>query len=133
MKSFYILAFIMLILSAVFARREYFENPTTPSSITTIITPTSEVDISGNAEITDSAQLLRDIRSTIRNELLSNKAITSNTSKSSICKEAPSEISQCIQQGAAFNNANPAQQKPFDMNMYIRKDSIPCHACTLDY
>ena len=36
-------------------------------------------------------------------------------------------------QGQEHSRATRPTYCPKDMNEYIRKDSIPCYACTLDY
>ena len=71
-------------------------------------------------------QFLKDIRSVVRDEIIANNMATSNTAKASIENKQAIE-SPASMQGKVFSN--PA----YDMNQYIRKDSIPCYACSLDY
>lgn len=146
MNNFYIIAAILLILSAVFARREYFvANPTNINidSVSrflagiAILKPVdasgndiSGNDISGNDISTQNPQLVKDIRSAVRDEIIATNLASSNTAKAATgasCNQ-PTILTPSLQQGQQFSN--PAT---YDMNQYIRKDSIPCHACTLDY
>lgn len=168
MNRVYIIAFVLLIITAVFAKKEYFTDPTNINndiisrfvSSTNILTPAAtgttaqqtaasagttaqqtaaaagttavQKDISDN-DVNDSwksqfngMQFLKDIRSVVRDEIIANNMATSNTAKASIENKQAIE-SPASMQGKVFSN--PA----YDMNQYIRKDSIPCYACSLDY
>ncbi len=144
MNNFYIIAIVLLIFCAIFARREYFiADPTNinKDSATRFlagIAVLKPVDLSGNDisgnnisgnNITKNPQLIKDIRSVVRDEIIAANVTSANTAKAATgasCNQATT-LTPSLQQGQQFSN--PA----YDMNQYIRKDSIPCHACTLDY
>jgi hypothetical protein len=69
--------------------------------------------------------LMKDIRSVVKEEIRANN-MNVNTQKRSDAKLAADTVS--LLQGRQYTD--PAK---YDMNEYIRKDSIPCYACTLDY
>lgn len=84
----------------------------------------------------ERAKLLRDIQQVVHNEVASQKSMTKgaqaffqqNPDGSSIYSDgSPSE-----KQGCEMYGVRP-KWCPKDMNEYIRKDSIPCWNCTLDY
>jgi hypothetical protein len=68
---------------------------------------------------------MKDIRSVVKEEIRANN-MNVNTQKRSDAKLAADTVS--LLQGRQYTD--PAK---YDMNEYIRKDSIPCYACTLDY
>jgi hypothetical protein len=97
---------------------------------TTTATQNKLVDVSDNdwKSQFNGMQFLKDIRSVVRDEIIANNIATANTTKAAIENKVAQEVqTPSIMQGKAFSN--PA----YDMNQYIRKDSIPCYACTLDY
>lgn len=107
---------------------------TTPSSVTTPATlATSDIDALA-LDKQERAKFLRDIQDIVRTELLANKQITTANSQpilaGSIKEPSGNQIAE--QQG---REAVTAREKACskDMSQYIRKDSIPCWNCTLDY
>lgn len=152
MNKVYIIGFILLVITAVFAKKEYFTDPTNINNDSStrflnaikILTPAqtadavklvdvSDNDVSGNdvsgnwLSQFNGMQFLKDIRSVVRDEIIANNIATSNTAKASSIENKEIPQSPSIVQGKVFSN--PA----YDMNQYIRKDSIPCYACSVDY
>lgn len=90
------------------------------------------------------SDMLRDIQSIVHNELISNLQMTSSNSQPYLQKmkrngkskdddddDCDDQIAE--QQGKEMSTTRPKRPCPQDMNDYIRKDSIPCMGCTLDY
>jgi hypothetical protein len=129
--------------------------PVTPSGTATLdpgaITPQRtdiipQISISGSGynamTLQQRMDLLKDVQKAVRNELLSNRStmpiLSGETRKS---KDTDSTA-----QGKEYENSchkdseyrcpkNPDGSCPPipDMSEYIRKDSIPCYGCSLDY
>lgn len=84
----------------------------------------------------ERAKLLRDIQQVVHNEVASQKSMT---------KGAQAFFQQNPDGSSIYSDGSPAEKQgcemygvrpkwcPKDMNEYIRKDSIPCWNCTLDY
>jgi hypothetical protein len=118
-----------------------------PSAITpqrTDIIPQISISGSGYNAMTlqQRADLLRDVQKAVRNELLSHRStmpiLSGETRKS--------QDTDSTAQGKEYENSchkdteyrcpkNPDGSCPPipDMSEYIRKDSIPCYGCSLDY
>jgi len=106
--------------------------PTTPATATTIATSNMDalaLDTQGRAKF------LRDIQDIVRTELLATKQITTANSQPilSATTAKPNATAQISEQQG--QEAVTAREKACakDMSQYIRKDSIPCWNCTLDY
>lgn len=69
-------------------------------------------------------RLAKRITSQLRSELLSQRATEPIDNKYAPCELSPSDAEA---QGAEYTQAKPG----FNINDYIRKDSIPCWACSL--
>jgi hypothetical protein len=120
---------------------------TTPTSTTTTTTatntaPTSATTIATSAidalalDRQERSKFLRDIQDIVRTEMLSTKQITTANSQpvlSAATTAKPTATGQISEQQG--REAVTAREKacPKDMSEYIRKDSIPCWNCTLDY
>jgi hypothetical protein len=84
----------------------------------------------------ERAKLLRDIQQVVHNEVASQKSMT---------KGAQAFFQQNPDGSSTYSDGSPAEKQgcemygvrpkwcPKDMNEYIRKDSIPCWNCSLDY
>jgi hypothetical protein len=84
----------------------------------------------------ERAKLLRDIQSIVHNEVASQKGMT---------KGAQAFFQQNPDGSSTYSDGSPSEKQgcemygvrpkwcPKDMNEYIRKDSIPCWNCSLDY
>ena len=93
------------------------------------------------------SDLIRDIREVIRNELSRFKSMTTASSQDVLKEQAKKNISRKMdsdndisvsrqmaeQQGREMSAYSPKRECPANMDEYIRKDSIPCWGCTLDY
>ena len=94
------------------------------------------------------SDLIRDIREVIRNELSRFKSMTTASSQDVLKEQAQKDnkvisrkmdndidVSNQIaeQQGREMSAYNPKRECPANMDEYIRKDSIPCWGCSLDY
>ena len=82
----------------------------------------------------DKAALLRDIQEIVRTELLQQQKLTTASSQPVLRAGADGNIlmSPAAVQGQELSTARD-KFCPKNMNEYIRKDSIPCWNCTLDY
>jgi hypothetical protein len=114
--------------------------PTVPASasaaqptVTQTIAPTS-AEAAIAKEKQDRANLLRDIQEVVRNELLQQQKLTSSSSQPILRAGADGNrmMSPATAQGRELSTSRE-KLCPKDMNEYIRKDSIPCWNCTLDY
>ena len=105
---------------------------TTPTPATTIATSPMDA-VALNTQ--DRAKFLRDVQDIVRAELLATKQITTASAQPVLCGSAntPTASGQIAEQQG--REAVTAREKacPKDMSEYIRKDSIPCWNCTLDY
>ena len=84
----------------------------------------------------ERAKLLRDIQQVVHNEVASQKSMT---------KGAQAFFQQNPDGSSTYSDGSPSEKQgcemygvrpkwcPKDMNEYIRKDSIPCWNCSLDY
>jgi hypothetical protein len=70
------------------------------------------------------SDFLKSIQKIIRNELLASRSTDSDMMGSS---DASCNSSDATQQGQDYMSAKS------DMSKYIKKDSIPCYGCSLDY
>ena len=119
----------------------------TPTPATTVATPTPATAPVASTTIATSnmdalalntqerAKFLRDIQDIVRTELLATKQITTANSQPvlSATTAKPTATGQISEQQG--QEAVTAREKACakDMSQYIRKDSIPCWNCTLDY
>lgn len=104
-----------------------------------------EVSISGSGynamDLQQKAELLKDIQKLVKNEVLAHRATTPI-----ISGETEHKKTDCTSQGTEYENSchkdteyrcpkNPDGSCPPvpDMSEYIKKDSIPCFGCSLDY
>jgi hypothetical protein len=83
----------------------------------------------------ERSKFLRDIQDIVRTEVLATKQITTANAQPVLSSTGSTPIATgqiAEQQG---REAVTAREKacPKDMSQYIRKDSIPCWNCTLDY
>lgn len=108
------------------------------SEIAPNLTDTSKVAM--NAQ--NKSKLLQDIQQIVRNECMNEKLMTTAKSqdilKTDKNKDKESDSGLCgsqiaEQQGREMAAKRPERPCPYDMNQYVRKDSIPCWGCTLDY
>ncbi len=133
MKQFYLIVAIILLIAALFsAKYEFFSNitaspaaPVTPAAPATASPAAPAAPASPAAAQINIEVLMKDIRSIVKDELKANNIYT-NTQKLSDKALIADTVS--LLQGRQYTD--PAK---YDMNQYIRKDSIPCYACTLDY
>jgi hypothetical protein len=106
---------------------------TTPTPTPTPTIATSPIDALA-LDTHERAKFLRDIQDIVRTELLSTKQITTANSQPVLsAATAPIATGQIAEQQG--REAVTAREKACakDMSQYIRKDSIPCWNCTLDY
>jgi hypothetical protein len=82
----------------------------------------------------EKSELLRDIQQIVRTELLGQQKMTTASSQP-VLRAGSNEgilMSPAAAQGQEMSTARD-KFCPKNMNEYIRKDSIPCWNCTLDY
>ena len=85
-------------------------------------------------DLKQKSDLLSSIQKMFRNELLASRSTDSSTIDPASCA---SSVSSSIQQGNEYTEMS--QKDPsncsagHDMSKYIKKDSIPCYGCALDY
>ena len=116
--------------------------PATPARVDIV----PEVSISGVGydalTLQQRADLLRDIQKTVRNDILANRAtkpIISGETRHSKDTDATAQgqeyESSCHKDTEYRCPKNPDGSCPPvpDMSEYIKKDSIPCWGCSLDY
>lgn len=77
---------------------------------------------------------MRDIQELVRKEVLQQQQLTTASSQPILRTGADSKImmSPATAQGQELSTSRE-KLCPKDMNEYIRKDSIPCWNCALDY
>lgn len=147
--QYYLVALLLILIAALvimrYKRKESFTDSATAPA-TTATAPATTVTAPATTATTETApattvtapatstcstdiQMIKDIRQVVKDEISKNNAFTMNTVKSSMNQEIQNTPS--LQQGSQFKS-NPAISV-CDSNEYIRKDSIPCNACTLDY
>jgi hypothetical protein len=111
----------------------------TPATTATPATPatlaTSNMDALA-LDTQDRAKFLRDIQDIVRTELLATKQITTANSQpilSATATPTATAVGQISEHQG--REAVTAREKACakDMSQYIRKDSIPCWNCSLDY
>lgn len=113
---------------------------TMPTSVTTPATPATPATIATSnmdalaLNTQDRAKFLRDIQDIVRAELLATKQITTANSQPILSATAVPNATGQISEHQG-REAVTAREKACakDMSQYIRKDSIPCWNCTLDY
>jgi hypothetical protein len=104
-----------------------------------------EVSISGNAydamTLQQRSELLKDIQTVVRNEIIANRNTTpiiplqpqkSDTDSTSQGKEYENSCYKDTEYRCPKNPDGSCPPLP-DMSQYIKKDSIPCWGCSLDY
>jgi len=85
-------------------------------------------------DLKQKSDLLSSIQKMFRNELLASRSTDSSTIDPASCS---SSVSSSTQQGNEY--IEMSQKDPsncsagHDMSKYIKKDSIPCYGCALDY
>lgn len=103
----------------------------------TLVTP-STIPASQEAVVAkekqEKSELLRDIQQIVRTELLGQQKITTASSQPVLRAGSNGDIlmSPAAAQGQEMSTTRE-KLCPKDMNEYIRKDSIPCWNCSLDY
>lgn len=107
---------------------------TAPTSTPATTIATSNMDaLALNTQ--ERSKFIRDIQDIVRTELLAAKQITTANAQPvlSATGATPTATGQIAEQQG--REAVTAREKacPKDMSQYIRKDSIPCWNCTLDY
>jgi hypothetical protein len=91
------------------------------------------------AAAAEASKTSSDTTSSIQNELLDNMGKTTANQtyyddSHEDCEEDECSSSPATQQGSELCNAKQGMRAPcVDMNQYVRKDSIPCWSCNLDY
>ena len=100
---------------------------TVPSNVT--VTPDVTLSDTGftATELQKKVALLRDIKRTVRDELIASRTCEDNHPMG-LCDDTDNNDScDSVQQGNEYRRSKE------DMSKYIKKDSIPCWGCTLDY
>lgn len=99
--------------------------------------PSCSQEQSAAQETQKRASLLRDIRQVVHNEMMRDRSMTTASSQPLFQTESKESAllsnDPSLLQGQEHSRATRPTYCPKDMNEYIRKDSIPCYACTLDY
>jgi hypothetical protein len=105
----------------------------TATVVTPAVVPQSQ-EAAIAKEKQSKAELLRDIQQVVRSELLQQQKLTTASSQPVLRAGANGDIlmSPATAQGQELSTARD-KICPKNMNDYIRKDSIPCWNCTLDY
>jgi len=123
---------------------------TAPPALSAIATPPASVSPQAAVaqEKQDQSKLLRDIQEVVHNEIMHTKQATTASSQPLLqgadedqdqdqdCSESTSKktkLSAAEEQGREMGVAQRRHNCPNDMNDYVKKDSIPCWGCTLDY
>lgn len=108
------------------APKQYKDTGSIPSNVT--ITPDVALSDTGyNAtELQKRLALLRDIKKAVRDELIASRSHKDNHPMG-MCDDTDSGDCDSVQQGNEYRRSKE------DMSKYIKKDSIPCWGCTLDY
>jgi hypothetical protein len=102
-----------------------------------------EINISENGQdariLQQKSELLKDIQKVVRNEILANRHTTPIMDENSCqddsgCdnKNNTTATFQGKEYAGRCHKNNTCSQQP-DMSQYIKKDSIPCWGCSLDY
>lgn len=103
-----------------------------PTSIDNVIPATSDLDALAHDK-QERAKLLRDIQEAVRTELLADKKITTANAQPLIKNGGETSCPGLAQSSAEQQGKEAITARAVDMSQYIRKDSIPCWNCTLDY
>lgn len=82
------------------------------------------------ADAQQKTDFLSSVQKIIRNELLASRSTDKGVTSQH--DQVPSISSQALSQGKEYSNAGHKTNCP-DMDDYIKKDSIPCWGCALDY
>ena len=77
-------------------------------------------------DLQNKSSLLGNIQKIVHNELAASRN-QPNNNPIAMGQESCNSDSTCDQQGQEYN------REKCDMSKYIKKDSIPCWGCTLDY
>ncbi len=134
-------------------RQQAVATPVVPASPSTNLTSTADDLLATPSDVvltgSNVPSFFDKIRGIIREEVqgqMSNVAYTPKDAQSAkvasrsaevVTCETPTTNSDALQQGSWFRQdqgcpyASSQVAAPFDMNEYIRKDSIPCYGCTL--
>jgi hypothetical protein len=145
---FLLLVLVIIISVEVYRVSEGFANMIEPS-VNTMVTPvattvsdapilstlpaTSELDAIAHDK-QERAKLIRDIQEAVRTELLADKKITTANAQPLIKNSSDSSSCSVSTQSSAEQQGKEAiTARAVDMSQYVRKDSIPCWNCTLDY
>ena len=100
-----------------------------------------EIGISENGQnakiLQKKSDLLKDIQKIVRNEILANRNTTPIMNDEATCQddnecENTTATSQGKEYSSRCHKDKSCSQQP-DMSQYIKKDSIPCWGCSLDY
>jgi E3 ubiquitin-protein ligase DOA10 len=100
-----------------------------------------EIGISENGQnakiLQKKSDLLKDIQKIVRNEILANRNTTPIMNDEATCQddnecENTTATSQGKEYSSRCHKDKSCSQQP-DMAQYIKKDSIPCWGCSLDY
>lgn len=100
-----------------------------------------EIGISENGQnakiLQKKSDLLKDIQKIVRNEILANRNTTPIMNDEATCQddnecENTTATSQGKEYSSRCHKDKSCSQQP-DMTQYIKKDSIPCWGCSLDY
>lgn len=78
-------------------------------------------------ELQNKSNMLKNIQKIVRNEIAASRNQSENNPMAMANESCASSGSHAMQQG------NEYKQNKHDMSEYIRKDSIPCWGCSLDY
>lgn len=78
-------------------------------------------------ELQNKSNLLKNIQKIVRNEIVASRNQPENNPMAMGNESCDSSDSNAMQQGNEYKRNKP------DMSQYIKKDSIPCWGCSLDY
>jgi hypothetical protein len=119
----------------------------TAKPVRTDIVPQVTISLDGHdaALLQQKSELLKDIQKVVRNEVLANRSTTPLLCGDE-CPNENSTVTDAAAQGQEYENScykdkeyrcpkNPDGSCPPvpDMTQYVKKDSIPCWGCSLDY
>ena len=79
------------------------------------------------------SDLLNDIQKLFRNEILSNRSTDSSLLDAASCSSTETDSTAQGNEYRCPKNKDGSCPPVPDMTQYIKKDSIPCAGCTLDY
>jgi hypothetical protein len=118
-------------LNRVFSRRKLLFNPTSQAAAPSRQDIVPQVSVSDTAytamDLQNKSALLQNIQKIVHNELTSSRNQPNNCPIAMGQESSNNSNSTCDQQGQEYN------REKCDMSKYIKKDSIPCWGCTLDY